>query len=181
MPNPWDIPAPEPRGDADGTNVFATVGKALTEWETVETACARIFAFLVGAPPNWDEMSPAVRAFGVVISFPTRCEMITTAGKAFFHLHQEVSNYEKYISDALSEAREYSNRRNEIASVTENRIPSVKIRTLMSVKVLTPPSVKVRTVKRISVRVCTDIRYGKASPPSQRPGPPLSPNGSALE
>lgn len=115
MPNPWDIPAPEPRGDADGTNVFATVGKALTEWETVETACARIFAFLVGAPPNWDEMSPAVRAFGVVISFPTRCEMITTAGKAFFHLHQEVSNYEKYISDALSEAREYSNRRNEIA------------------------------------------------------------------
>ena len=71
---------------------------------TVETACARIFAFLVGAPPNWDEMSPAVRAFGVVISFPTRCEMITTAGKAFFHLHQEVSNYEKYISDALSES-----------------------------------------------------------------------------
>jgi hypothetical protein len=69
MLNPWDIPAPEPRGDADGTNLFATVGKALTEWETVETACARIFAFLVGAPPNWDEMSPAVRAFGVVISF----------------------------------------------------------------------------------------------------------------
>jgi hypothetical protein len=115
MTNPWDIPKPEPLGSRDPDSVYRAVGQALTEWEGVETACARIFAFLVGAPREWHEIAPAVRAFGVVISFPTRCDMITTAGKAFFHLHTEVTPYEKHISDALSEAREFSNRRNEIA------------------------------------------------------------------
>jgi len=115
MANPWDVPKPEPLGDRDENVLYAAVGRALSQWERVETACARIYAFLIGAPTDELTISPALRSFGVVISFPARCEMITAAGKAFFHLHPEVAIYEKWINDALSEAREFSNRRNEIA------------------------------------------------------------------
>jgi hypothetical protein len=115
MANPWDVPKPEPLGDRDENVLYAAVGRALSQWERVETACARTYAFLIGAPTDELAISPALRSFGIVNSFPTRCEMITTSGKAFFHLHPEVVHYEKLINDALSEARQYSNRRNEIA------------------------------------------------------------------
>jgi hypothetical protein len=115
MANPWDVPKPEPLGDRDENVLYAAVGRALSQWETVETACARIYAFLIGAPTDELTISPALRSFGIVNSFPTRCEMITTAGKAYFHLHPEVANYEKWINEALSDAKEFSNRRNEIA------------------------------------------------------------------
>jgi hypothetical protein len=115
MANPWDVPKPEPLGDRDENVLYAAVGRALSQWETVESACARIYAFLIAAPTDEFTISPAVRSFGIVNSFPTRCEMISTAGKAYFHLHPEVANYEKRINEALSEAKEFSNRRNEIA------------------------------------------------------------------
>jgi hypothetical protein len=106
---------PEPLGDRDENVLYAAVGRALSQWETVESACARIYAFLIGTPTDELTISPALHSFGIVNSFPTRCEMISTAGKAYFHLHPEVANYEKQINEALSEAKGFSNRRNEIA------------------------------------------------------------------
>jgi hypothetical protein len=117
MKNLWDIPNPEPKGDPNETMIYTAVGAALSKWESVEAAAAEIFTVLVGAESAMTSLvvPPAVRAFGIVTSFPTRCEMITTAAKAFFSIHKEVASYERDIGDALSEAREYSNRRNEIA------------------------------------------------------------------
>jgi hypothetical protein len=95
MANPWDIPKPEPVGSPDADSVYVGVGQALSEWEAVETACARIFAFLVGASTEWGEISPAVRAFGTVISFPGRREMIEGCGKSIFPQECEASRIRK--------------------------------------------------------------------------------------
>jgi len=72
---------PEKRRDENV--LYAAVGRALSQWETVESACARICAFLIGTPTDELTISPALHSFGIVNSFPTRCEMISTAGKAY--------------------------------------------------------------------------------------------------
>jgi hypothetical protein len=115
MPNPWDVPKPELIGTPNADQLYIAIGRALSEWEPVEAACARIFAYLVGAPIEWHEVSPAMRAFGTVISFPGRKEMIEAAAKAYFHLHQPLTHYKQYINDALGEANNFASRRNEIA------------------------------------------------------------------
>jgi hypothetical protein len=38
MENPSDVPKPEPLGDRDENVLYAAVGRALSQWETVETA-----------------------------------------------------------------------------------------------------------------------------------------------
>lgn len=115
MPNPWDVPKPEPVGTPNADQLYNAIGRALSAWEPVEAACARIFAYLVSAPMEWHEISPAMRAFGTVISFPGRKEMIEAAAKAYFHLNQPIAHYEDHISDALAEANNFAARRNEIA------------------------------------------------------------------
>jgi hypothetical protein len=114
-PKPWDIRPEAPKGDDKEDMVYSAVGKALTQWERVEIAVALIFAHLSGEQDP-DYTSPAVRAFGEVVSFRNRVSMTLAALRAFVHRHSELENYYlKEISAALDEALEYSNRRNEIA------------------------------------------------------------------
>ena len=49
-PNLWDIPPLAEIGDPDPNIIFTAVGRALTEWEHLESALSQLFAYLVGVP-----------------------------------------------------------------------------------------------------------------------------------
>jgi hypothetical protein len=116
MPNPWDILPTRPRGDADAKVLFAAIGEALTSWEWVEGACAEVFAVLVSVSHKSSVHAPAIRAFGTVISFPGRCEMIREAAEAYF-LRRRIKSarYQKRLKELMKECLQFSGRRNEIA------------------------------------------------------------------
>ncbi len=85
MPNPWDIPYSPMFKDGDDTDteVFCAVGKCLSRWEDLESEISTLFAVLTGSMDQW-HYGPAIRAFGVVNSIPTRADMIRKAAEAFF-------------------------------------------------------------------------------------------------
>jgi hypothetical protein len=114
---PWDIPPHPEKCDTAADTVFNAVGRALTKWETAEGACARLFAIFVGAPHDAAEMTPAVRAYGSVVSFNGRCEMLRSAAEAYFaeHPHKDLETDFKLL---MVECQRYSARRNEIAHGT---------------------------------------------------------------
>jgi len=114
---PWDIPPQPERYDSTADAVFTAVGKALTKWETAEAACAELFAIFVGAPQDSTHMAPAVRAYGSVVSFNGRCEMLLRAAEAYFVEHSD-EKLEAKFKTLLAECRNYSARRNEIAHGT---------------------------------------------------------------
>ena len=77
--NPWDIPPPPSHGDFDEEVLFAAIGRALTEWEKVETACAELFAVFVSVSQTPNHNAPAIRADGTVTSYQMRCELFAVA------------------------------------------------------------------------------------------------------
>jgi hypothetical protein len=114
--SPWDIRDPSPRGDADENTIFNAVGRALTEWEYVETACARLFAVFVSAHQRKTYHAPAVRAYGCVISFKSKSEMLRLAAAAYFDKRKtKRTAFEQRLKHLLTDYNNYSDRRNEIA------------------------------------------------------------------
>jgi hypothetical protein len=109
MPNPWDVPMFPDAGDESEDTLFASVGRALTGWEQFEQALARLFATLVGS-----RSYAAIRAYGSVIAFRGRSEMVKAAASAYFHENPNRLS-QKRLSDLLNLAGRYSARRNEIA------------------------------------------------------------------
>lgn len=100
MVEPWEIRPESPTGDDTDHKVYAAVGKALTHWESVEVAVAMLFAYASGEE-NPDHTSPAVRAFGEVVSFRTRCDMTRTAVKAYINRYPKLESFEDPIRDSL--------------------------------------------------------------------------------
>ena len=69
--NPWDIPPPPSHGDFDEEVLFAAIGRALTEWEKVETVCAELFAVFVSVsqtPLSGASVQGLPRWFAVLLS-----------------------------------------------------------------------------------------------------------------
>jgi hypothetical protein len=114
---PWDIPPHTEQYDTSADFVFNAVGRALTKWEIAEQACARLFAIFVGAHQDSAEMTPAVRAYGSVVSFNGRCEMLRSAAEAYFAEHPH-KGLETDFRSLIGECQSYSARRNEIAHGT---------------------------------------------------------------
>ncbi len=113
MTTPWDIPPVPEDGDHDIFTTFAAVGRALTEWEHVEGALAQVFSFLVGA--EWTTTEPAVRAYGSVVSFQGRANMLDEAAAGYFHTRPN-KLFETAFHQVISvECRKFSDRRNDIA------------------------------------------------------------------
>jgi hypothetical protein len=114
--NPWDIPLRPLRGDINENMLFAEIGRALTEWEQVEAACAEIFAVLVSVSRASTHQAPAIRAYGVVASHKTRCEMLKAAAAAYF-LRRKAKRaaFEKRFNSLINECSKFAARRNEIA------------------------------------------------------------------
>jgi hypothetical protein len=97
MSNPWDVPTPLPLGDNRVDDTFTAVGRALSSWEQVEESLADLFALFTGSVRQFPDISPAIRAYGSVISFKGRTDMVQAAGQSFFHsykIHGRTCPYE---------------------------------------------------------------------------------------
>jgi hypothetical protein len=123
MKNPWDIRGPSPQGDVDENMIFNAVGRALTEWESVENEYARLFAIFVSVNQRRTYHAPAVRAYGSVVSFKSRSDMLRLAAEAYFRRRNtKRSAFHEKFNDLLGEYIQYSNRRNEIAHGSLKRV-----------------------------------------------------------
>ena len=112
--NPWDIPTPLPTiGETLTDAIHTATGKALTSWEYLEEALAHLFALIlgVGADP---ETEPAIRAYGSVISFKSRADMVRAAADVFFRLHPSETLQPEFIA-LLTACIGWSGRRNDVA------------------------------------------------------------------
>jgi hypothetical protein len=115
MAIPWDIPPLAEIGDMDANAIFVAVGRALTEWEHLETALGQLFAFLVGAQVSYPNNEPAMRAYGSVVSFQGRASMLEEAAAGYFHAHPSESFEDRFHQIVTVECRHFSGRRNDIA------------------------------------------------------------------
>jgi hypothetical protein len=110
---PWELPARLEKGDDKPEPLYMAVGKALTNWERVENQAANLFTTFVGARVTRDAPTPALRAYGAIISFSSRADMLEAAAKAYF-LSRPGPLAETW-SDLLEELRNFAARRNDIA------------------------------------------------------------------
>lgn len=115
MKKPWDVRPTADTGDRDADVLFAAIGQALTEWETVESSLAELFAVFVSARGKSIFWKPAIQAYGSIVSFKSRCEMLRVAAQAFFSTRKKASATQETFKRLISEASNYSGRRNEIA------------------------------------------------------------------
>lgn len=120
---PWEIIDPSPRGDIDEKALFDAVGRALTEWETLEVECAKIFAVFVSANHKKAYHAPAVRAYGTITSADTRFKMLQVASESYFAKRPaKRTSFQKQWNDMLGEYKQYKDRRNEIAHGLVQRV-----------------------------------------------------------
>ena len=110
--NPWDAPPPPRHGDFNTDITFAAVGRALTQWELFESEMAELFAVFIGA--NRRDTFGATRAYGAVMSFTGRTEVVWAAADVFFIIHEN-PNLRERVKAHIDSAKLYGIRRNEIA------------------------------------------------------------------
>jgi hypothetical protein len=115
MANLWDVPAIPVEGDATADQTYLMVGRALTNWEHLESALGQLFAFLVGAQVSYPNNEPAMRAYGSVVSFQGRATMLEEAANGYFHLNRNSEFEERFHTIVKVECRQFSARRNDIA------------------------------------------------------------------
>jgi hypothetical protein len=114
MQNAWDIPPPPAEGDEFPHLIYEAVGRALSQWEELEQTLAALYAFFVSIGTQIDFDSPATRAYGTIVGFTGRKDMLDAAAKTYFHslpAKQDEENYAKLINTVAR----FSARRNEIA------------------------------------------------------------------
>jgi hypothetical protein len=115
MSNPWDVP-PKPTSSTDSSEtLYASVGQALSNWELVEQELGQIFAIFVGWPVFGNPLEePALRAYGSVVSFNGRADMLEAASKAFFS-QKPNPHIELKFRGLMAQTKGFSGRRNDIA------------------------------------------------------------------
>jgi len=106
----WAMPAPVTKGDAELTTVWAAVGEALSYWEWVEGHLALVFNELVSE--KWS--APAHRAYGSIVAFKGRSDLIKSAGEIFFVMNLDEALWDK-LKATLNVLGRASPRRNDIA------------------------------------------------------------------
>jgi hypothetical protein len=115
---PWeDRPHPK-QGDKRASTTYEAVGRALTQWEYLETKLAELFSRLVGGEwPSVDDTPyhPADRAYGSVLGSAARLTMIEEAAKAHFQWYPNPA-LEKRLKELIgTECRNFASKRNNIA------------------------------------------------------------------
>jgi hypothetical protein len=111
MANPWDIRPQSQMGDRNENDLLNAVGRALTEWENIESACARLFAVFVSPHQQRLHQAPAIRAYGCVVSVKTRCEMLRVAAEAYFETRPKHKvQFDGRLRGLLKEYLAYSDR-----------------------------------------------------------------------
>jgi len=111
MPDPWDIPSIPAHGDKSATDLFAAIGRALSEWEELELYLARVYAMFLGVPPIKAIEQPEYKN---APTFSMRAKVIEEAAERHFIAHPNQQR-EGEFQEALCGARKLANRRNDIA------------------------------------------------------------------
>ena len=86
------------------------VGRALTQWERFEQIFCTLFCTLLGRDTNY----AAERAYGAVITFRGRADMIEAIVENYFSLHRS-KKLKALFRGLMNRAKNYGARRNEIA------------------------------------------------------------------
>ncbi len=117
MRNPWDIPPRLASGDAQIGEIYSAVGKALSSWELVEEALAQLFARFTHSAHQFPQQEPAIRAYGSIVSFMSRSEMVQAAGKCFFlnYYGDRAFPFENEFAPLLGQCKGWAGRRNDVA------------------------------------------------------------------
>ena len=119
---PWD-PRPHPGPGSSEDDTYKAVGKALTNCEHIEVALADIFTIAVGAPETGLPSAPSTRAYGSILAFNSRLEMVWAAVETFLNpIHGEIDVLANFRANTLTifdqltdEIGCFAARRNEIA------------------------------------------------------------------
>jgi len=110
--NPWD-PLPWPKiGEASPETLYAAMGEALSNWEDFDATLGAVFAAFVSDDPR-----PAERAYFAIRTFEGRLEMVRAASTAYFDARPNTQLQER-LKELISSAKNFSERRNEIAHST---------------------------------------------------------------
>jgi len=110
-PKPWELPALPINGDKTEQEIYYAVGRALDIWNNVENVFGVLFTDLNGLALGGEAMH---RAFGSVITFRGKADMLAAAGEVYFHKNPHSGNEQRF-SWALERGLGFSARRNEIA------------------------------------------------------------------
>lgn len=126
--NKWDMPPLPEKGDWSECGLYESIGRALSAWEAFESDLAGVFTALL-SPSLF--LLPAERAYGSILTFRGRSEMIEAAAEAFF-IAKPNRRKHHILKAILKKAGRYSARRNEIAHgiVGEYSTPAGKVQGL---------------------------------------------------
>ena len=107
---PWD-PRPWPTGgEKNADEIYAAVGRALSQWERYEGHLSVLFSAIVS---NSDNL-PARRAYNAVRTFEARIEMLRRASEAYF-AEKPTEWLQLLMKTVVTDGKNYVARRNEIA------------------------------------------------------------------
>jgi hypothetical protein len=129
MPNPWEVPPFPERGEEAPEPLYTAVGHALSTWELVEEELASLFALMVGQARRSPETQPAIRAYGAIVSFTSRADMLAAASKGFFLAwpnEATMTTFEEEFRELMKMASGWSGRRNDLAHGRVNTFTSIK-------------------------------------------------------
>jgi hypothetical protein len=102
------ILAKEAEGDSNAEVLYASVGRALSNWEFLQFSLAFLFAACSGAAFPY----PVMRAFGQSMLVTAKLDMIQYAADASLASHKDLL---ARVTDLVKLVRGYNDRRNDIA------------------------------------------------------------------
>jgi hypothetical protein len=116
VPKPWDTRPAAKTGEKKDSAIYEAVGRALSQWEHLESKLADLFAFMVGTyrEPGLAPSQPALRAYGAVVGSAARIGMLEEAAKAHFRLHEN-EILQRRLEKLCHECRQFAGQRNNIA------------------------------------------------------------------
>lgn len=106
--NPWDQPPFPSVGSKTESEVFESVGRALTKWGALERSMCQLFEAIIG---DGRESYSAWRAFGAMLSNSSHVDLLIWAAEASLK-EEQYRELQKFLRGPV---RKYAIRRNEIA------------------------------------------------------------------
>lgn len=153
--NPWDVLPPPSTGDTDRNIAYASVGRALSQWEMFELHLSHFFCELIGDGSYYS--LPARRAYGSVVTFRGRLDMIREAARSFTFAYDLPRDMED-IGRLLEEIAKFGARRNEIAHGIVSRYEDVFWSELLGTGYVLVPPIYSTSKQRLD-QYGTDPRY----------------------